>query len=514
MKKKRIFGLAGLAAVVLAAGASIYYTISHHGSKGNGDLKVVTSFYPVYEFTKQVVGDEGEVSYLIPAGSEAHDFQPSTKNVADIEKADTFVYLNENMETWVPKVEKSINTKNTKVIKASQGMVLLPGTEEEDHDHGGEEHHHEYDPHVWLSPKRSQKLVETIRDGLIAQHPDKKAVFTTNAEKYLKKLKTLDKEYTEALSQAKQKSFVTQHSAFAYLALDYGLTQVPISGVSAESDPSAKRIASLSKYVKEYDINYIYFEENASSSVAKTLANEVGVKTAVLNPIESLTKEQLKKGEDYVSVMTENLKNLRLTTDVEGKAIQPETGSDDKKTVQNGYFDDKDVKDRKLSDWSGEWQSVYPYLQDGTLDQVFEYKSLLNKDKTAQEYKEYYTKGYQTDVSKIAIDGKKMTMTFTKNDGSSVTHTYRYDGYKILTYASGKKGVRYLFTATDSQAADNPYQYVQFSDHQIDPTTSAHFHIFFGNSSQDEILKEMDNWPTYYPEKLSGLEIAQEMVSH
>ncbi len=117
-------------------------------------------------------------------------------------------------------------------------------------------------------------------------------------------------------------------------------------------------------------------------------------------------------------------------------------GIDDKKTVQNGYFDDKDVKDRELSDWSGKWQSVYPYLQDGTLDQVFEYKSLLNKDKTAQEYKEYYTKGYQTDVSKIAIDGKKMTMTFTKNDGSSVTHTYRYDGYKILTYASGKKGVR------------------------------------------------------------------------
>ena len=77
MKKKRIFGLAGIAAVVLAAGAGIYYTTSHHGSKGNSDLKVVTSFYPVYEFTKQVVGDEGEVSYLIPAGSEAHDFQPS-----------------------------------------------------------------------------------------------------------------------------------------------------------------------------------------------------------------------------------------------------------------------------------------------------------------------------------------------------------------------------------------------------------------------------------------------------
>ena len=80
-----------------------------------------------------------------------------------------------------------------------------------------------------------------------------------------------------------------------------------------------------------------------------------------------------------------------------------------------------------------------------------------------------------------------MTMTFTKTDGSSVTHTYRYHGYKILTYSSGKKGVRYLFTATDSQAADNPYQYVQFSDHQIDPTRSAHFHIFSFSAHQEQL---------------------------
>ena len=103
MKKKRILAYR-ISSSCFSCWCRYYYTTSHHGSKGNGDLRVVTSFYPVYEFTKQVVGDEGEVSYLIPAGSEAHDFQPSTKNVADIEKkADTFVYLNENMETWVPK---------------------------------------------------------------------------------------------------------------------------------------------------------------------------------------------------------------------------------------------------------------------------------------------------------------------------------------------------------------------------------------------------------------------------
>ena len=312
------------------------------------------------------------------------------------------------------------------------------------------------------------------------------------------------------MSNAKQTSFVTQHAAFGYLALDYGLTQIPITGVSAESEPSAKRLASLTKYVKKYDIKYIYFEENASSKVASTLADEAGVKTAVLNPIESLTSKQIKAGEDYFSVMEENLKALQLTTDVAGKTIKAET--DTTKTVQNGYFKDKDVTDRSLSDWSGKWQSVYPYLLDGTLDQVWEYKAKASKgEKTAEEYKEYYTTGYKTDVEQINISGKKNTITFIKN-GEKYKFTYKYVGYKILTYEKGNRGVRYLFETDDENAGE--FKYVQFSDHNITTTDAEHFHIFWGGESQDALLEEMDNWPTYYPTSLTGQEIAQEIVAH
>lgn len=107
------------------------------------DIQVVTTFYPVYEFTKQVVGEEADVSLLVKAGTEPHDFEPSAKNIAEIQEADVFVYENENMETWVTDVLKSVDTKKVNVIKATEGMLLLPGGEEADHEHDEDGHHHD-----------------------------------------------------------------------------------------------------------------------------------------------------------------------------------------------------------------------------------------------------------------------------------------------------------------------------------------------------------------------------------
>ncbi|MFS1663860.1 metal ABC transporter solute-binding protein, Zn/Mn family [Streptococcus sp. zg-JUN1979] len=503
MKTKLIYLLTVLLSLIsLAFGSTVI-------AKADDKIEVVTTFYPVYAFTKTVVGDEANVSLLIKSGTEPHDFEPSTKDITTIQKADVFVYMDDNMETWVSNVKKSIGKDGPTFVKATEGMLLLAGGEE-DHDHDSSEadHNHAYDPHVWLSPKRAITLVETIRDSFAAKYPDKTEIFTKNAKAYIEKLENLDKSYEETLSKAKQKSFVTQHTAFSYLALDYGLNQVAITGISAESEPTAKRLSELVSFVKKYGIRYIYFEETASSKVAKTLATEADVKTAVLNPIESLTTKQEKAGDDYISLMTANLKALEKTTSVAGKAVEEDKIS---KTVANGYFKTKDVKDRTLSDWSGNWQSVYPYLEDGTLDQVWDYKAKLKQDKTAKEYKDYYDTGYKTDVSHIQIDGKKNTITFTQN-GDSKTFTYHYVGYEILTYQKGNRGVRYLFETNDADAGQ--FKYVQFSDHIIKPTKSSHFHIFWGDSSQEELLSEMSNWPTYYPASLTGHEVAQEMVAH
>lgn len=501
-----------LSLAFLAIFALVLSACRNQTASDDGKLSIMTTFYPVYELTKQVVGDEANVELLVKAGTEVHGYEPSAKDIARIQEADAFIYENENMETWVHDVEDSIDTSKVHVISATEGMLLMPGGEEEHEEHGDhdeEGHHHAYDPHVWLSPERAIQLVETIRDQLVAQYPDKKDAFEKNAATYIEKLTALHNNYSQTLSNAKQKYFVTQHTAFSYLALDYGLKQVSITGLSADEDPTPTRLAELADYIKKYGIKYIYFEENASKAVAETLAKETGVQLDVLNPLESLTEEAMKNGEDYISVMEKNLVALEKTTSQAGTEILPEDGAETTKTVYNGYFEDSAVKDRTLSDYAGNWQSVYPYLQDGTLDPVFDYKAKIKGDITAAEYKAYYEIGYKTDVDHITITDN--TMAFSVGDKTE-TYTYKYVGYKILTYKKGNRGVRFLFEATDENAGN--YKYVQFSDHNIAPVETDHFHIYFGGESQEKLLEEMDNWPTYYEDDLSGHEIAQEMLAH
>lgn len=503
MKKLLLTCLASLSLLLLFACSS----------KTSSDKpKIVTTFYPVYEFTQKIVGNEADVELLIEAGTEVHDFEPSAKDIAIIEEADSFIYANENMETWVPDLKENLadSKSQTQLISATKGMLLLPGSEE-GHDHGeGDDHDHAYDPHVWVSPYRAIQMVQSLKDSLIKQYPSHKDSFKKNANAYIKKLEALDKTYKDSLSQAKQKSFVTQHAAFTYLALDYGLNQVSVSGLTPDSEPSASRLTELTQYIKNNGIKYIYFEETASSAVAESLAAETGVKTAVLNPLESQTKKSKEQGEDYISLMESNLKALKLTTNQDGKDVLPEKGEESKKTVYNGYFQDSDIRDRSLNDWTGQWQSVYPYLLDGTFDQVWDYKAKAKgASKTAEEYKAYYTTGYKTDVEAINITDK--TMTFIVN-GKEHKYTYKYVGYKILTYEKGNRGVRFLFEAQEKDAGN--YKYVQFSDHAIAPNKAGHFHIYFGGSSQEALLEELENWPTYYPKEMTGLDIAQEMLAH
>ncbi|UOY90056.1 metal-binding protein ZinT [Bacillus glycinifermentans] len=182
----------------------------------------------------------------------------------------------------------------------------------------------------------------------------------------------------------------------------------------------------------------------------------------------------------------------------------------DEKTekIYEGYFKDSQVKDRSLSDWEGDWQSVYPFLQDGTLDEVFSYKADHEGDMTAKEYKEYYKKGYKTDVDRILI--QQDTVTFFKN-GKEYSGGYAYDGYEILTYDAGNRGVRYIFKL--AKEAEGLPQYIQFSDHSIFPNKAGHYHLYWGDD-REALLDEVKNWPTYYPSEMDGHDIAHEMMVH
>ncbi|MFM9281026.1 metal ABC transporter substrate-binding protein [Paenibacillus jiagnxiensis] len=321
---------AGLALVLAGCGSDAGSTTSGSGNGAGtgadgGKLNIVTTFYPMYEFSRQVAGDHANVTALVPTGTEPHDWEPSAKDMAQIQDADVFVY-NGIVETWVEDALTSTNNEKRIVVEASSGIELAEGTEDEhegeDHDHAAETaehghaegngHSHDYalDPHVWLSPVLAQKEVEAIEAALIKADPANKADYEANANAYIAKLKELDTAYRNGLTNVKNKELVTQHAAFAYLAKEYGLTQVPISGLSPEQEPSPDQMARIVQFTKEHQVKTIFFETLVDPKVAQTIASEIGAKTAVLNPLEGLTEDEIKNNRDYIIVMQENLKAL------------------------------------------------------------------------------------------------------------------------------------------------------------------------------------------------------------
>lgn len=295
-----------------------------------GKVNVITSFYPVYAFTSTIGGEDANVINLLPTGVEPHDWTPKSQDIVNTSKAQLFLYNGAGLEGWVPNFLKSLNS-DTKVksVAVSEGVTLLTAEGDDGHGHGEEqvdehsdEHadeanaediaNHHVDPHTWVSPKSAMVMAENIKNSLVEVDPAHKEGYEQRYEELRTKLETLDQHFTDELSNVPNKEIVVSHQAFGYLARDYGLTQHAIMGLSPDAEPTGQDIVKLAKLVKDEGIKYIFFEELVSDKLAKTLANEAGVETMVLNPVEGLTKEQATNGDDYFTLMEKNLQNLLI----------------------------------------------------------------------------------------------------------------------------------------------------------------------------------------------------------
>lgn len=274
-------------------------------------LEIYTSIYPLYDFAVKVGGDKVNVTNLVPAGTEPHDWEPATTDILSLEKADMLIYNGAGMEHWVDEVSASLEKKDLILLEASEGIKLLEGSEpegEEENKEIGEEHN--YDPHIWLSINNAKKMMENMKNAIEGADPANKDFYEANYQKYAKEFDALDLKFREELSAVTNKDIIVAHQAFSYLCADYGLNQVAIEGLAADSEPDAKRMAEIINFAKDKKIKTIFFEELVSPKVAQTIASEIGAKTAVLNPLEGLTQEQLNEGEDYLSIMEDNLNTL------------------------------------------------------------------------------------------------------------------------------------------------------------------------------------------------------------
>ena len=298
----RWFAMAALLAAIALLGASCG---SSSDVLDGDDLMVVASFYPLAEAAQRVGDDLVTVENLTPPGVEPHDLELAPDDLEAIVTADVVLYIGGGFQ---PAIQEGIADAEgivLDVLGAAGSMRSPPPGEQE----SGEAV--PADPHVWLDPTRYAGIVEAVAATLARAQPAKAAMFRESAEAFGSELSALDREFADGLATCRSRLIVVNHAAFGYLAGAYDLEQISISGISPEAEVDPARLAELKSLVEREGVRTIFTEELVSPEVAETLAEEAGVETAVLSPLEGLTPEQLDAGEDYLSVMRENLDAIR-----------------------------------------------------------------------------------------------------------------------------------------------------------------------------------------------------------
>jgi len=278
--------------LTLAVAAGCAGRASASGFSG-GKLSVVTAFYPLQFLSERIGGDMVTVTNLTKPGAEPHDVELNPRQVAQVADAGLAVYL----KGFQPAVDSAVAQEaKGRSFDVSSVVDLLPYT-------GGESEDGSKDPHVWLDPVRFATIAGALGERLARADPVHAADYRERAKDLQDQLQDLQRTYAESLTTCARREVVTSHEAFNYLAHRYGLTQIGITGVSPEAEPSPRKLAKVAAQARATGTTTIFFETLVSPKVAETIAREVGARTAVLDPLEGLTDQKA----DYFSVMRANL---------------------------------------------------------------------------------------------------------------------------------------------------------------------------------------------------------------
>lgn len=290
-------------------------TVGESSSAHPGQLKVVTAFYPLQFVAERVVGGHAAVESLTSPGAEPHDVELTPRQVASVTDADAVVYI----KGFQPAVDEAVaQSGNGQVLDTTSVVPLQAAAEEHAHDadaagdgHGDEEGHDHggLDPHVWLNPKNMVTIADAVVAQLSGVDPDHAGDYRTNGKALVADLDELDSAYASGLRTCDRREFITSHAAFGYLAEQYRLTQIGISGLTPDAEPSPARIAAVQQEATAHGVTTIFYETLVSPAVAKSIAGDLGLTTDVLDPIEAVTEQS--RGDNYIAVMESNLTALK-----------------------------------------------------------------------------------------------------------------------------------------------------------------------------------------------------------
>lgn len=310
----RSVGLLAAGALLLTSGCAALSDDSGSSASGSdsGKVQIAAAFYPLEFVAKRVAGDLAEVTPLTKPGVEPHDLELSINQTAALQSADLILTEHGFQPAVDDAVEQDVKGEVVDVEKIVELRKAEEGHEDE-HAEGEEaaedEHAHgESDPHFWHDPLLMAQYVEGVRDALVEADPDNAETYEANAKSLTEDLTKVDEEFKTGLAQCKIKDVVVSHDAFAYLD-KYGLEFESIAGLTPDAEPNPAQLAEIGEHAKEHGVTTIFSERLVSTALADTLADDLGLKTAVLDPIEGLSADT--EGEDYLSLMRQNLDALK-----------------------------------------------------------------------------------------------------------------------------------------------------------------------------------------------------------
>ena len=273
-------------------------------------LKVAASFFPLYEFARNVGDDKADVFSFLPIGEEPHEWEPSIQQIEELKGTQLFIYNGAGMEAYISKFMESGEFQNMTFAKASEGIALLKADSAEDDKEilaqGG------MDPHVWNDPIYAEQEVTNIKRAMQKADPANAQYYEDNANVYIAKLSALDNNIKTGLSNCKKDTFISFHNAFNYFSNRYGIHDVWISGMAPEADVPPQDIQRVIQIAKGKDVKTIFSEDLVDPRLANTLASELGAQVLVLSPLEGINQTEQQEGKTYLDKWYQNLHNLRV----------------------------------------------------------------------------------------------------------------------------------------------------------------------------------------------------------
>lgn len=276
-------------------------------------LKIIASFFPMYEFARNIAGDKADVSVLIPIGEEPHGWEPPTQQIQAVQDSQLFIYNGAGVEAFIPTFLTTGNFQNTTFVKASEGIQMQnadvvhmdPNEAKLVIEQGGK------DPHMWNDPILAQQEVRNIANAMEKADRVNAQYYETNANAYIAKLANLDQDIKSRLSNCKLHTFVSFHNAFNYFSLRYNLTDYWIYGIAPEAEASPQDLARVESIAKQNNVKIIFSEDLVDPKLAQSLATDIGATVRILSPLEGINETEQKEGITFIDKWYENLNNLR-----------------------------------------------------------------------------------------------------------------------------------------------------------------------------------------------------------